>query len=143
MLSGAGDDGGDDTVRGAVDRMVQQALEEAQQKYKTSMDVKRKPAPVFAVGQRVMVRSAVLQSKAESKAESELTGQARKLLSKYVGPLRVMEKVNANAIRVALPRNSTEEEAKKNPYFLNCIQAISGAARSGVLVTLARYSRGC
>jgi hypothetical protein len=47
-------------TRDAVDRMVQQALEEAQQKYMAAVDVKRRPAPVFKVGQRMMVRSAVL-----------------------------------------------------------------------------------
>ena len=90
------------SLRVAVDRMVQQALEEAQQKYKASVDVKRRPAPVFTKGQRVMVRSAVLQSK----AESELMGNSRKLMSKYVGPLRVVEKINANAYRIELPRGS-------------------------------------
>jgi hypothetical protein len=49
-----------------------------------------------------MVRSAVLQSK----AESELMGNSRKLMSKYVGPLRVVEKINSNAYRIELPRGS-------------------------------------
>jgi hypothetical protein len=57
---------------------------------------------VFGKGQKVMVRSAVLQSK----AESELMGHSRKLLSKYVGPFRVVEKINANAYRIELPRGS-------------------------------------
>jgi transposase InsO family protein len=94
--------GDDQATRDAVDRMVQQALEEAQQKYKAAVDVKRRPAPVFKVGQRVMVRSAVLQSK----SESELMGHTRKLLSKYIGPLRVVERINASAYRIELPRAS-------------------------------------
>lgn len=91
-------DSDEDELRTGVDLMVQQTLEEAQIKYKARADASRRPAPVFRTRDRVMVRASVLQSK----AESELLGHARKLRSLYVGPLPIVERINANAYRVQL-----------------------------------------
>lgn len=88
-------------LRQAVDRMVTEALEEAQTQYKRYANAKRILAPVFKAGDRVLVRASVLKSK----EEMDITGYASKLRSKFIGPFKVVERINSNAYRIELPHS--------------------------------------
>lgn len=95
------DDGADVPLddRSAVDRMVQEALEDGQRLMKARADAKRRPSPNYKPGDRVYVSASALRSR----EENEMLGSSTKLRSRFVGPFRIVRKINANAFEIELP----------------------------------------
>ena len=89
----------DKDLRAVTDRMVQNALEEAQARMKQYADAKRRPSPRYKVGDRVYASSRALRSR----EENEMLGSANKLKSKRVGPFRIKRQINSRAYELELP----------------------------------------
>jgi hypothetical protein len=84
----------DKELRAVTDRMVQDALEEAQARMKQYADAKRRLSPQYKAGDRVYVDSRAMRLREE---ENEMLGSASKLKSKRVGPFRIKRQINPRA----------------------------------------------
>ena len=78
---------------------MREALIEGRERQKRYADAQRRPAPVFKAGDRVLVSRTVLMPR----EDRDLTEGNRKLAPLFVGPFRVIEKINSNAYRLRLP----------------------------------------
>lgn len=89
----------DKELRAVTDRLVHDALEEAQARMKKYADAKRRPSPQYKAGDRVFVDSKAMRSR----EENEMLGTANKLKSKRVGPFRIKRQINPRAYELELP----------------------------------------